>query len=893
MRSLALVSALALAVAAPQVLAETPLVAPNPAAAAGVHSDLPRNAAPVHYTIEIAPDATAMTFTGKAGIDVLVSEATPTIVLHAVELTVDKATLTPVGDGAPIALTAATNAAEQKLRLTAPAAIAPGQYRLDIAYKGPINTQPNGLFALDYPDKRTGKTTRGLFTQFEPADARRFAPMFDEPIYKAPWTLSAVVPAAQMAVANTPAVKEEPLAGGLKRVTFAETPRMSSYLLFFALGDFERLAKPAMPGVEAGIVSPAGSGEQARFALDSLAPLIPYYADYFGQPFPLPKIDNVAGPGQSQFFGAMENWGGIFTFESILLEDPAISTPATRNAIYTTQAHEVAHQWFGDLVTMAWWDDLWLNEGFASWMETKATDHFHPDWFAPMGRVNGREQAMELDAFRTTHPIVQEIRTVDEANQAFDSITYQKGEAVISMLEAFAGEDVWRGGLRAYMADRKFGNSRTDDLWAAVEKAGAPGLTKVAHDFTRQPGIPLVKVTAMQCKAGKTTLALEQGEFSRDRMAETGASPARWQVPMLVSAGGAPVRSILDGRANAGKATVTVDGCGPVLLNTGQLGYYRVLYPQKALAGLAKALPGFTPIDQMGLVSDNIALSYAGYQPLAPALDLLAAVPGNANPVLASSAFRHYRAAWDSLDKAPAARAALTARIAKTWRPRLEALGYEPRANETLPEATLRTQLVGGFGALGDPQVLAEARRRFALLKADPKALDGPMKTIWIGIVARHATRTEWDAIRAYADASGSSVEKQTLYTLLARAEDPALVQSALDLALTDKPGQTTSAGMIAMASGLHPDMTYDFVVAHREAVEKLVDSSSRTGFLARVVDNSNDPTLVPKVESYMANLAPDARKPMEQALAALKERLQSRPRYISGLTAWLGVKKK
>ena len=198
--------------------------------------------------------------------------------------------------------------------------------------------------------------------------------------------------------------------------------------------------------VVAGIVSPRGSGEQARFAVNELAGLIPYYNDYFGQKFPLPKIDNIAGPGQSEFFSAMENWGAVFTFQRDLLEDPKTTTPQSREFIAVAQAHEVAHQWFGDLVTMAWWDDLWLNEGFASWMENKAIDHFHPDWFELLTRVSGREAAMGLDAFRTTHPVVQHIRTVDEANQAFDAITYQKGEAVLAMLEAYAGEATWRDG---------------------------------------------------------------------------------------------------------------------------------------------------------------------------------------------------------------------------------------------------------------------------------------------------------------------------------------------------------------------------------------------------------------------------------------------------------------
>ncbi|MBA4354774.1 MAG: aminopeptidase, partial [Novosphingobium sp.] len=459
MRTISLVSALALSVASATVPAIAQQAPANPSAAAGVHTDLPRVAHPSHYTIAITPDAANLTFAGTSSVDLEVTETTPFLTLHALELKIASATLTPAG-GAAVPVTITMDPASQTAKFAAAQPLAPGKYRLDTVYTGTINTQANGLFALDYPDKLTGKDVRGLFTQFEAPDARRFAPMFDEPIYKATFDLSAVVPATQMAISNMPVAKEEALPKGLKRVTFGTSPKMSSYLLFFGLGDWERMAKEAAPGVQVGIVAPKGSGEQARYALDELAPLIPFYADYFGQPYPLPKLDNVAAPGQSQFFSAMENWGAILTFERILLNDPAITSASARQNLVTTQAHEVAHQWFGNLVTMAWWEDLWLNEGFASWMETKATAHFHPDWFPLLGRVEGRETAMGLDGFKTTHPIVQEIKTVDETNQAFDAITYQKGEAVISMLEAFAGETVWRDGLRAYMRDHKFGNTR-------------------------------------------------------------------------------------------------------------------------------------------------------------------------------------------------------------------------------------------------------------------------------------------------------------------------------------------------------------------------------------------------------------------------------------------------
>ena len=895
MRSIALVSALALSVAAVSAGAHADQgtvrpVPANPSAAAGVHTDLPRVAHPVHYSIEITPDAANLSFTGQSSVEIEVTQNTPFLTLHAVDLKIASATLTPAG-GMAVPVTVTLDEKSQTARFTPAQPLAPGRYRLDTTYSGTIYTQANGLFALDYPDKLTGKTVRGLFTQFEAPDARRFAPMFDEPIYKATFDLAAVVPAEKMAVSNMPVKSEQDLGKGLKRVTFGTSPKMSSYLLFFALGDFERMAKEAAPGVQVGIVSPKGSGEQARFALDELAKLIPYFSEYFGQPYPLPKLDNVAAPGQSQFFSAMENWGAILTFERILLNDPAITSAAARQNIATVQAHEVAHQWFGNLVTMAWWEDLWLNEGFASWMETKASDHFHPDWFPLLGRVNGRDSAMNLDGFKTTHPIVQEIRTVDETNQAFDAITYQKGEAVISMLEAFAGETVWRDGLRAYMRDHKFGNTVSRDLWQAVEKAGAPGLTAIATDFTTKPGIPLVRVADMTCKKGMATLTLEQGEFSIDRKDEVAAKPQQWKVPLLVSAnGGQPVRTILDGGQNGARTTVSIKGCGPVIINAGQLGYYRSLYTPRMLAALKTAMPNLAPVDQMGLVSDNLALSTSGYQPFAPAFDLMAAIPGNANPVVLGSVFGDFLGAWRALEKDPVAQQKLAARIAATYKPRLEALGFEPKDGESLPDADLRATLIAGFGTMGDPQVVAEARRRFAQLATNPKAMDGPLKTTWLNIVARNATRAEWDAIRKMAAASNSAVERQFLYTLLGRPADASLAAAARELALGDEPGKTTSAAIISASAALHPDATFDFALANRARIEALVDAQSRVTFIAGLGGQSTDPAMLDKLAAFKTTIPADAARPVDRVIGNLTEKARTRPLFVKGLADWLGT---
>ena len=855
-----------------------------------VPTQLPRKARPTHYAIVVTPDATARTFTATAAIDLEVFEPTRTLVLNANDLTIGGSNLTSSDGGATMPLDVKLDKDAQTVTFTADKTIAPGAYRLGTGYSGIISTQANGLFALDYPDKATGEQRRGLFTQFEAPDARRFVPSFDEPSYKATFDLSAIVPADKMALSNMPAAGEETMAGGMKKVTFATTPKMSSYLLFFGLGDFERVAKPAMPGVEAGIVSPVGSGEQARFALDSLAPLIPYYSDYFGQKYPLPKVDNIAGPGQSQFFGAMENWGAIFTFERILLNDPANTSAATRQSIFGVQAHETAHQWFGDLVTMAWWDDLWLNEGFASWMATKSTDHFHPEWFPLLSRVNGREAAMGLDSFATTHPIVQKIATVEQTNQAFDAITYQKGEAVISMLEAFAGPDVWRDGLRSYMAAHKFGNAKTEDLWQAIEAAGATDLTSVARDFTTKPGIPLVTVTGANCAGGNTALSLTQSEFSQDRKAEVARQPQGWRIPLLVSMAGskaAPMRSVM----GTPTSQVTVNGCGTPLVNSGQLGYYRTLYTPEMLAGLAKAMPRLEPIDQLGLLADNVALAYADYQQFTPALNLLAAVPRDANPVVASSAIGVYARLYDYMTGDAAAQAKLASLASAAWQPRLTALGFEPRAGEPLVDDTLRSAMISALGRMGDARVQAEARRKFAALQADPKALDGPLKTTWLSIIARNVNAADWDKLLALASASTSSVERNSYYTLLGRSPDKALAQRTLDLALTDQPGLTTSAAMIRAVSGENPDMATDFVLANLPRIAPLIDASARAQYISRLAADSKDPAMIGKLETYAETLSADERKPIEETLAQLRNAQQSRPRTVAGIKSWLATR--
>ena len=357
-------------------------------------TQLPRGIRPLHYDVALVPNAATLTFEGRATVTIDVAAPTARITLNAVGLAFSSVRLLPAsGRSTGVAAAAIdVDAAAQTATFSFARPVPAGRHRLAMTYAGAIGTQANGLFAIDYDTPRGRE--RALFTQFENSNARRVVPSWDEPAYKATFALEATVPAAQMAISNMPVASTGEAAGGLVRVRFATSPRMSTYLLFFAVGDFER-ATVREGTTEVGVVTRRGAIAQAAFALEASQRILRDYNDYFAIPYPLPKLDNVASPGGSQFFSAMENWGAIYSFERILLLDPAISTQADRQRVFAIAAHEIAHQWFGNLVTMRWWDDIWLNEGFASWMSLRTDAKLHPEWRAGPVGARRRDEAMD------------------------------------------------------------------------------------------------------------------------------------------------------------------------------------------------------------------------------------------------------------------------------------------------------------------------------------------------------------------------------------------------------------------------------------------------------------------------------------------------------------------
>jgi aminopeptidase N len=859
----------------------------RPAPLYQVPTQLPTNVRPLQYTISAQPDAANLGFSGKTVIDIEVVEPTDAITLNAADLSFRSVSLTRrAGDGAPLALNPRNtdiDAEQQTATFRFDRRIEPGRYQLDIDYSGKIYTQAAGLFALDYPGGQGQK--RALFTQFQAPDARRFFPGWDEPQFRTPYNLTVTIPAEQMAISNMPQAGVQSRPDGMKSVTFQTTPAMPSYLLFLGVGEFDRITTNA-GNTEIGIVTKKGDGEKGRFALEGSAQLVPWFNEYFGTPYPLPKLDNVAGPGSSQFFAAMENWGAIFSFESILLVDPAITTESNRQSIFEVAAHEIAHQWFGNLVTMAWWDDLWLNEGFASWMATKSTAALHPEWQPELGRIGGREGAMGLDSLATTHPVVQRVTTVDQINQAFDSITYQKGEAVITMLEDYVGEDAWRRGVQDYIRTYRLKNTVTDQFWQKIEAASGKPITAIAHDFTLQPGVPMIRVESASCNGGRTTLALRQGEFARDRPDK---QPLSWRVPVIAASVGNSneVRALVTG----GSATVAVPGCGPVVVNSGQTGYYRTLYTPAMLDRLTASFARLEPIDQIGLLADNWSLGLAGLQPASEALDMVDAVPANANPRVWAQVSSILGSIYRLYDGDPQRQAMVGRYASAKLSPVLNRIGWTPKASEAANVAVLRSQLVSTLGAVGDRAVVTEANRRFA--GNDPSVQTGPLRTTILGVVSRNLTSAEWDRLRAQARAEQNPLVKAQLYRLLGASRDPALARRALELALTPEPGATTSPGIISAVAGQHPDLAYDFALQNREAVGGLIDVSSRTRYFPQLATGSSNPSTIAKLQDYATRyMTPASRRPADQAIGAIQERVRVRETRLPDITRWLEAKR-
>jgi aminopeptidase N len=799
---------------------------------------LPKTVVPTHYAIQLEPDLEKLTLAGSEVVDIEVRVPTTEVVVNAVAMTLTAATVDNEAQRATIALDAGAETAT----LTFAQPLAAGAHKLRIDFTAQIAKFGRGLFAVDYPTDNGSK--RMLSSHLEPADARRIFPCWDEPAFKATFGLTVTVPRTFLAVSNMPVAREEPVTPTLKQVSFAPTPKMSSYLMVLAVGELERLTAQA-DGVAVSVVTTAGKHERGRFALDNAVNLLRYFNDYFGVKYPLPKLDLIAVPGG--FGGAMENWGGITFFESRLLFDPETNAASARRGIFSILAHEMAHQWFGDLVTMGWWDNIWLNEGFASWMQAKAAEHFYPQWRTWLNGNGQKQFAMGLDARRTSHPIQHPVANETEAMAAFDGITYSKGQALIRMLESYVGEEAFRDGIRKYMAAHAYGSTTTADLWQALESAaGGKPVAAIAATFTEQAGVPLV-IVETTCSGDEQRIRLRQERFV---IHDPAASPQRWKIPVTVG----PPRArrgetvLLDGQAE-----VAAGRCGePVKVNLRDIGYYRVEYDPQTLALLTKSLALMPPADRLSLIADSWALVEAGRAEPQGYLNLVEELGGEDSRAVWEQVIRTLtRLDW--LARGLPERDALQGYARAKLRPLLDKLGWDAIGRPGDDGAMLRTRLIGVLGGLGDTEVLAEAKRRFAAFVANPQSLPPTLRETVIHLAGLTADRATYDTLLALARKSTITSERVRYYSAAASARDPELARATLELTLTDElPTNIVGSLINAVASsGEQPALAWEFVRTNFDKLATRQGPSFRNTFVSNFMTNFSDSARAAELASF------------------------------------------
>ncbi|HEU0149337.1 MAG TPA: M1 family metallopeptidase [Bradyrhizobium sp.] len=802
---------------------------------------LPKTVVPVRYDVALTPDLDRLTIAGQETVALDIREPVSRITLNAVNMAIDEAT---VDDGAQRAAVA-LDAGAETATLSFPQILPAGTHRLSLHFAAKINPFDRGLFFVDYPTPEG--TKRMISSQLEASDARRIFPCWDEPAFKASFALTATVPQSYLAVSNMPVVHEEQAGPDLKRVSFAATPQMSSYLFVLTAGELERVTADA-GGVEVGVVTTKGKSDKGRFALDEAVKLLGYYNDYFGTAFPLPKLDLIAVPGG--YGGAMENWGGITFFESRLLFDPATDPDGTRRDIFSVVAHEMAHQWFGDLVTMGWWDNLWLNEGFASWMQEKAATQLHPQWRSWLNGYGQKQSAMSLDARRTSHPIQQKVADESEAMLAFDGITYSKGQAFIRMLEAYLGEQPFRDGIRAYMAAHGYGNTTTADLWQALEQATGKPVASIASPFTEQAGVPLV-VAESECRDGVQQLMLRLERFAIIPERSVGApqpkslTAAPWKLPVAYGAIGAsaPASELL----LRGKAQVEAGSCdAPIKLNRGDVGYYRVSYAAQTAAALAAVLPQMTPEDRVNMLADGWAMVAGRRADAASYLALVERLSPDDQRAVWDQVISTF-AGLDGLARGQPEREALRIYVRARLRPVFDRLGWDSTGHGAPigddDDTLLRARLIRVLGDLGDDDILSEGRARFARFVTDPNTLAPDLRNSVLHVVGRSADNDVYQTLLRLARASNVTSERVRYYLAAASAQDATLAARTLALTVTPEFPVTLVGPVVntVASSGEQPELAWQFVQDHFDALLDRLGPGFRDQAVPNLMTNFND----------------------------------------------------
>lgn len=726
---------------------------------------------PVAQSVELTLDPAKDDFTGRTIIDVLASVPFTSFRLHAQGPAFSTATLTAT-DGTVTSLTAVvTDAAHSLVTLTAPTALPIGNYKLAIDFTARFTHDGLGLY------KTISRGETYLFTQFQDQHARKCFPCWDEPAFKINWQLTLKVPVALEAVTNA-AVAFETRDAEWKTIAFGRTPPMPSYLVAMAVGPLEYVPVPGL-SVPGRIVTPKGQTALAAEAVRFAPPLLSRLEEYFGIPYPYAKLDQIAVP--EYVYGAMENAGLITYTDRVLLMDPEKASFTTRRRLASIMAHEMAHMWFGDLVTMKWWDDLWLNESFADWICARIVEHQFPEFRIQLNESREIKGAMRSDALPSITAIRRPVTAESDLAQLVDELTYNKGKGILNMVENWIGPARFRATMRTYFLKHSWGNTTSDDLWAAFGHSSGDDITGMLSAFINKPGVPLV------------TLALEpdgQLRLTQRRFNNLGDPqlPGQWQVPVVIawSKAGEIHRERILLKDETQLATIpglaTADWIYP---NPDEAGYYRWNLSPELNARLTRQSAALKPIERVGLLDNTSALFSAGLIDGNDYLAYVTAFGRDLDPDVNTSVATNINGLADTF-VTPAMRSAYNAYRAAILRPILDRIGLLPVAGEPDHVSPLRATLYTSLGyEAKDAAVIAESRRLAALYLENPAAVPAGLVTSALAIAAYHGDAALFARYQAGLESAKSPVARYAFISALSRFSDPALAERALDYSLT------------------------------------------------------------------------------------------------------------
>lgn len=859
---------------------------------------LPATVRPETYAIQLKPDLERFTFTGEESIRVRVEKPVRSIELNASHLEVAHAAIRGRSGGERPADSIQLLPEEQRVRLSWTKPVPKGPATLRLVFSGTLNDELAGFYRSKFA-MADGTTGHMAATQFESTDARRAFPCWDEPAVKATFDVSLVVPAGMAAVSNMPIAQETDLGDGTRLVRFETTPRMATYLVAFVVGPLQALESRAKTGTKVGVWTLPDRVAHGRWALDDAVRVLDYLNEYYGVPFPLPKLDHISLQDFSA--GAMENWGAITYRERILVMDPATSAAVTRQRITDVIAHETSHMWFGDLVTMAWWDDLWLNESFATWMGTKTTAALHPDWrMWTQFLVDDTSHGLALDGLKSSHPIEVPVHDPAEIREIFDDISYSKGASVLRMMEQFLGEEKFRRGIRSYLKAHRYGNTRTEDLWRALGAAARQPVSAVVGTWTRQMGFPVLDVKVTR-KGGDARIGLTQSRFLQTHI--LGARDGtRWKIPVRIARAGSPkVENLLMSAKTAsrplGRSRRTPDRDW-IKVNAGQSGFYRVNYPPEEWERLRRAIEAgeLGAEDRIGLESDAHDLMRAGYLPATEFLELTQAYRGEDTAPGWQMIAESLMDLEDLVAQEPYLDA-LDAFGRSLFRDAADRTGWDPKPGEGHLDSLRRSIVLARLGHFGDPATLDEASARFHRFLEDPSSLHPDIRGVVYNLVAQRADPATYETLWGLERKATLQEEQVRLLVALGRPRDPGLLRETLRRSLTDDVRLQDSGLVILNVASARPSLgrplAWTFVKENwDELYRRYAESGTMIRHLVEISQGFSTLEMAKDVERFFrSRKAPEVKRTVQQSLEKIRVNAAWRKRNGKELSRWFAAR--